>query len=71
MSKWNIQFANGFGSKAQQKETLNRGASFLVAPHNLTYDKRAIKASEANTSSVIQNLESILQNHKDAEEKKL
>ena len=50
---------------------MNRGASFLVAPQNLTFDKRAIQASESNTASVIKNLESILQSHKDAEEKRL
>lgn len=39
MSKWNVSFANSFGSKEANMETLNRGASFLVAPHNVSFNK--------------------------------
>ena len=39
MSKWNVSFANSFGSKEANMETLNKGASFLVAPHNLSFSK--------------------------------
>ena len=42
---------------------MNRGASFLVAPQNLTYDKRAMQASKANTEKVIRDLEQILRTH--------
>ena len=71
MHKWNKQFASAIGTIANQKETFNRGASFLVAPHNVTYDRKTRHASELNHYKVVENLESILQKHKADEDKKM
>lgn len=49
---------------------MNRGASFLVAPHNLSFNKRSIQACDSNHAKVVDGLESILQKHKIEEEKK-
>lgn len=70
LSKWNMKFSNYFGSKEAMAETMNRGASFLVAPHNLSFDKRSINATSGNHAKVVDGLESILQKHKIEEEKK-
>lgn len=71
LSKWNMKFANSFGSKEITTETMNRGASFLVAPHNLSFNKRSIQASDSNHQNVLAGLESILHKHQVAEEKKM
>ena len=71
LSKWNMKFANSFGSKELTTETMNRGASFLVAPHNLSFNKRSIQASDGNHQNVIAGLESILYKHQIEEEKKM
>ena len=42
----------------------------MVAPHNLTFNKRAIKASETNHQSVVATLTSILSKHQAKEDKK-
>ena len=52
-------------------ETLNRGASFLVAPHNISFDKHSKKVCESNHSKVVEGLESILKKHKLLEEQKM
>ena len=70
MSKWNVSFANSFGSKEANMETLNRGASFLVAPHNISFNKHSKQVAEANHSRVVEGLESILHKHKLLEEEK-
>ena len=66
-----MRYANNVANKEMRKETLNRGASFLVAPHNLTFDKKAIIASETSHNKVIEDLEKILSKHKAAESKRL
>lgn len=66
-----MKYAGNVANKEMRKETLNKGASFLVAPHNLTFDKKAIIAAERNHKKVIEDLETILSNHKAAEEKRL
>ena len=63
MSKWNVSFTNSFGSKEVNMETLNRGASFLVAPHNIQFNKRSMKVSEVNHQKVVDGLEQILYKH--------
>ena len=68
MSKWNVSFANSFGPKEANMETLNRGASFLVAPHNISFNKHSKQVAEANHSKVVEGLESILHKHKLLEE---
>ena len=71
LSKWNQKFVSNVGSREVNQETLNRGASFLVAPHNLTFNKHAIQASGSNHQKVVEGLESILKQHSEAEEKAL
>ena len=70
MSKWNVSFTNSFGSKEANAETLNRGASFLVAPHNMSFSKHTKNVAEANHTRVVEGLESILHKHKLLEEQK-
>ena len=48
---------------------LNKGASFLVAPHNLTFNKRAVQASSSNHENVLNSIETILAKHNAKEEK--
>ena len=48
---------------------LNKGASFLVAPHNLTFNKRAVQASSSNHENVLNSIETILAKHNSKEEK--
>ena len=50
---------------------MNKGASFLVAPHNMSYNKHAVKASDKNHQHVINDLENILNRHKAIEEKQM
>ena len=71
MSKWNVKFAHSFGSNKVNRETLNKGASFLVAPHNMSYNKHAVKVSDKNHQKVIDDLETILNRHKEEEEKQM
>ena len=39
---------------------MNKGTSFLVAPHNVSYDKKTINATERNSSRVQTTLEDFL-----------
>ena len=48
---------------------MNKGASFLVAPHNLTFNKRAIAASSKNHENVLSSIEHILAKHNAKEAK--
>ena len=70
VSKWNTKYGTGFATKdASSREMMNRGASFLVAPHNLTFNKRAIEASQQNHNNVLSSIEQILGKHNAKEAK--
>ena len=43
---------------------MNKGTTFLVAPHNVTYDKKAINATERNNRRVQTTLEDFLGKYK-------
>ena len=60
LAKWNNQFVSNFSSREASIEMMNKGTSFLVAPHNVTYDKRSINATERNHSRVQTTLEDFL-----------
>ena len=60
LAKWNNQFVSNFSSREASIEMMNKGASFLVAPHNVTYDKRAINATERNHHHVQTTLEDFI-----------
>ena len=60
LSKWNNQFVNNFSSREASIEMMNKGTSFLVAPHNVSYDKKTINATERNNSRVQTTLEDFL-----------
>ena len=55
-----MKYASSFASKEMRKEALNKGTSFIVAPHNKQFDKKAIIATENNHKKVIEDIESIL-----------
>ena len=58
-------------SEASHESSLfNRGASYLVAPHNLTFNKNAVDANAQNRSNVIESIQTILTKHKFEEAKK-
>ena len=72
VSKWNRGLCDKFASKgASQKRMMNTGASFLVAPHNLSFNKRAIQASEENHNNVLSSINHILAKHNASEAKQL
>jgi len=54
---------NSIGGKAAKESTLNKGVSFFVAPHNLSFNKRAIRATEENHIKVMDDLNLILSKH--------
>lgn len=56
MSKWNQSFTDKFSTKEQKKQTFNKGASFLVAPNNFSFDKKALKAVNQNRDHVMNGL---------------
>ena len=43
-----MNLAESLASKKARLQTMNKGASFLVQPHNLVYNKHAINAIETN-----------------------
>ena len=49
------------------EQPLNRGTSYLVAPHNVTFNKKGMDASNANHIKVVNSLQGILDKH-DAKE---
>ena len=71
MTKWNAKFVTGFATKEATAETMNKGLSHLVAPHNLSFNKRAIQSNNKNHSSVIGSIQAILGRHQIKEDKKL
>ena len=60
IAKWNNQFVSNFSSREASIEMMNKGTSFLVAPHNVSYDKKTINATERNSSRVQTTLEDFL-----------
>ena len=48
---------------------LNKATSFLVAPHNLSFNKRAMEASKSNHKNVLSSIEKILAKHNAKEAK--
>ena len=50
---------------------LNKGASFLVSPANMSYETKAAKVAGANHSKVMQGLERMMKMHEDEELKKM
>ena len=50
---------------------LNKGASFLVSPANMSYETQAAKVAGANHSKVMQGLERMMKLHEDEELKKM
>ena len=69
MSKWNKAMTNTVGGKDVQSQVLNKGASFLVAPHNMSFNKHAIKATEENHVKVIGDLNQIISKYQEEEAK--
>ena len=65
ISKWNASFISKFDSKKRDSThgPMNRGATFLVAPQNLSFNKRAIKANEQNHVRVMDSIQSIISKH--------
>ena len=66
-----MNLAYSLATKKEKLATMNKGASFLVQPHNLTFSKNAVKAVEGNHKRVISDLQSILNKHEAAEAKKI
>ena len=66
-----MNLAYSLASKKEKLATMNKGASFLVQPHNLTFSKNAANAVEGNHRRVIGDLQSILDKHEAAEAKKI
>jgi len=66
-----MKLADSLASKKAKLQTLNKGASFLVQPHNLSFNKHAIKVTEQNHQRVIGDLHNILNKHEIAEARKL
>lgn len=50
---------------------MNRGASYFVQPHSLSFNKYAMKANKSNHLRVMSDLENILEKHAAQEAKKL
>ena len=44
-SKWNMHLAESLASKKAKLQKMNHGASFLVSPHNMTFNKHAINSN--------------------------
>ena len=71
VSKWNTKYTDDYReSNRRPSDILNRGASFLVAPSNLTYNMRAKRASESNHVRVVDQLQGIISKHEAKEAKK-
>ena len=70
-TKWNSRFVTSFATKEATAETMNKGISYLVAPHNLSFNKRAIQTNGSNHTSVIGSIQEILDRHNVKESKKL
>ena len=74
MTKWNKHYAENLqkkkdelAGKTAQEALLNKGATFLVSPANMSYETKASKVSGINHSKVIRGLEKMLQKHEEAE----
>ena len=50
---------------------MNRGASYLVTPHNLAFNKRAIQAAEKNHENVVSSIKKVLDKHEVKEAKRM
>lgn len=50
---------------------MNKGASYLVAPHNLTFNNRAMNVTHGNHSRVVSDIKAIIDRHNAAEAQKL
>lgn len=50
---------------------MNRGASYLVASHNMVFNKTAIKATESNHVKVVDSMQKILNKHEAKEARKV
>ena len=71
LSKWNRKFVKDQAVHKNTKKVLNRGLSYLVAPHNLTFDKKSIKVYETNKTKVIGDCDKIIKKYDDMIEHKL
>jgi len=71
MSKWNTNLADSLASKKEKLQKMNRGASFFVQPHSLSFNKYAMKANQSNHTRVVSDLHNILERHEAQEAKKL
>lgn len=64
VSKWNLKQMDRFVQKKIQKKNdpnvLNQCVSYLVAPHNMTYDTRSIRVFDDSKAKVISDCEKIL-----------
>ena len=73
VNKWNTKYGSGFATKEASvdgpNQMLNKGTSFLVAPHNLSFNKRAMEASKSNHTKVLGSIEKILAKHNAKEAK--
>ena len=58
-------------SEEAYRDTLNSGASFLVAPHNLRFEKRVQKATNKIRDGVKDSIQYIMGKHDKAEAKRL
>ena len=50
---------------------MNRGASYLVTPHNLSFNKRAIKAAGTNHDKVVGSIQSMIDKHEFKQAKRM
>ena len=66
-----MNLAESLASKKARLNSMNKGASFLVQPHNLVYNKRALDAVDGNHHRVLGDLQQILDKHEAAEAKKI
>ena len=66
-------FINKFDSTKRDAThgPMNRGATFLVAPQNLTFNKRAIRANEQNHVKVMDSIQGIISKYDEKEAKRL
>ena len=73
VNKWNTKYGSGFATNEASvdgpNQMLNKGTSFLVAPHNLSFNKRAMEASKSNHTKVLGSIEKILAKHNAKEAK--
>ena len=67
LSKWNQKFAQSLDSEEAYRDTLNSGASFLVAPHNLRFDKQVQTATNKIRDGVKDSIQYIMGKHDKAE----